>query len=220
MIPKIDFYPLFVIPLAAFLEFIFQYLVLALFQLFQTYQYNTNVLPYEYINKDKYGHLFLKSSQQFRYVYIPDHEFRPQKKLGKIYFDRVVSKQDSVIQLYFNHKLAFDRYEILAEKWSIFIPLDSLKHTLYAEISCEVCVEDPTSDASLVTAFQENWKAYFWERKFLVHQVMEKNIWTPIRFILTLPKYRPKESHFSISLHNKNPLKIKARKLRVRIFTE
>ena len=26
-------------------------------------------------------------------------------------------------------------------------------------------MEDPTFNASLVTAFQENWKAYFWERK-------------------------------------------------------
>jgi hypothetical protein len=57
MRPFIDAYPLFVIPFAAFLEFSFKYLFsklfviaactcLAFLQLFQTYQYNTNVLPY------------------------------------------------------------------------------------------------------------------------------------------------------------------------------
>jgi hypothetical protein len=40
-----------------------------------------------------------------------------------------------VIELYSNHELAFDRYEILAEKWSTVMPLDSLKDTLYAEFS-------------------------------------------------------------------------------------
>jgi hypothetical protein len=58
-----------------------------------------------------------------------------QKKLGKLYFDRVVSKLDSVIELYSNHDQAFDRYYILAEKWSTVLPLDSLKDTLYAEFS-------------------------------------------------------------------------------------
>lgn len=62
------------------------FLVLALFQLFQAYQYNTNVLPDEYINKAKYGHLFLKHGHQFHCIYPPDHEFRLSKETWQALF--------------------------------------------------------------------------------------------------------------------------------------
>jgi hypothetical protein len=231
MRPFIDAYPLFILPIAAFFEFVCRYLVskivviagailLAVFQLFQTYQYITNVLPYEFITKEKYWHLFLKHSHQFQYVYPPDNEFRLPKQPGTVYFETALIGQDSIIELSSIGEAKADRFEIIAREWAAVIPLDTLKDTLYAEVSAEINMEECDSDASLVTAFQEDWKAYFWERNYLVHQITQKNNWSAVRFILPLPNYRPPLSFFTISLHNNNTSKIQARKLRVRIFSE
>jgi hypothetical protein len=87
-------------------------------------------------------------------------------------------------------------------------------------VSAEVFMEDNSSDACFVVNLQQNWQAYFWERRFLVHQVINSDEWTDVKFVVPMPEEIKEDSYFVVSMHNRNEEIIKARKLRVRIFSE
>lgn len=231
MRPFIDSYGLFVVPLASFLEASFNYLAarialaivcsgLIFFQLFQTYQYVQNILPYEGMNETKYWHLFLKSGHQFNYAYPPDDDFKPIKQPGTVFLDSTIGNELSEVELFYHGDEKTSRYELIVAEWDKLFEKADEGSQLYVEISSEAWMEDPTSDASIIVNLQKDWQAYFWERRFLVHQVIRRNEWTSTKFVLPIPIEQKEGSFFVVSIHNNNKSIIKARKLRVRIFAE
>jgi hypothetical protein len=231
MRPFVDSYALFAIPMALIIEKSFKYVAtkfalgaictfLIFLQLFQTYQYIKHILPYENMNRDKYWHLFMKSAHQFQYIYPPDDSLKPIKTLEQVLFDSTTTANDTIVELFFEGDEKTSFYELIVEEWKNLGINDSSAKQLFVELSAELFMEDNTSNAYLVASLQQNWKAYFWERRYLIHQVPKALKWTHLKFVIPLTNDRLPDSYIVVSLNNKNKSKIKARKLRVRIFTE
>lgn len=231
MRPFIDTYALWAIPFAALCEYALKskikaallYLSATLIiylSLVQSYQYIVKILPYEYITKKKYWHLFLKTADIYRFSFpnVPDSTYYFKKSPS--FIDTLFLKNREV-EISYENKISEDtKYEFIADKLKTIGSEKNFVQSII--IDCELWLNslntNATINCSLVSDFSK--EADFWFAKPMVTLVDKKQEWVNAKLMIQLPENIDQDLFCSVYLYNGSNVKIKARNLRVRFYNE
>jgi hypothetical protein len=212
MRPLIDFFPFYLIAIAALIEKAFKHnfslkaLVLIvslgiLLNLFQIWQYVQSILPNERMNAAKYSHIFLQTQRHFRFLYLSEENSDP----FSLYSNEIIAKFDyhpagELISELSNRPTKRNAIELITGKFSDLLN-DSLLPSCWLEISGTFKMQDASSDAAIITSIGQT-EPWFWDRRFLIQSIDKDNEWKQIRVKVNLPNVSNPADILKVSIVN------------------
>lgn len=231
MRPFIDTYAIWAIPFAALCEqalkskfkallFYSSTIFIIYLSLVQSYQYIQRILPYEHITKERYWHLFLKTSDLYRYAFPndPDSVFFFKQSLPLIDTTFLNNRE---VQVSYENEISEDtKFEFFADKLKSIAREENFIQSII--IDCELWMGSLNTNASVncILVDENTNEAAYWYAKPMVTLVDEEKQWVKVKLLMQLPNSVSQDLYCSIYLNNGSKVKIKARNLRVRFYNE
>jgi hypothetical protein len=223
MRPFIDTYSFMAIPLASFLSAIKNKIPALIFSplifffvflnLFQIYQFDIGILPFEYMTWNKYKRIFFKSGHVFSGIFSPgsDETGNLPENVRQLYsFKRTFENDFYTNQLaivpdekFFSPDHAArldDKNKLCADLFtSVSTELrDSSWTNTWIKASAKVWLEEDATDAKMVISFKDDKNAYEWYGFYIVHRVGKTRCWQDYSIAIPLPPQRNKNELVSI----------------------
>lgn len=231
MRPFVEVYPLFFIPFASFAAFMFSQKwtavllisltgFLAFLNLFQEYQYNTGIIPYDNMTESRYKRIFLQSGKQFALMFSPWGEPGDPiedfggRKVNSTFFDFEKIDPTKPSKAYSNEAFGGTKGISLNNSTSKYIHLfeknfdqlagDSLCGTYGLRVSGMMKLEDATGTATLVVSACKDNKCCLYSPLYLIHRIHESDKWVKFdSFFLFPPEVSP-DQFLMVSFFNDN----------------
>lgn len=211
--PLIDYYALFAIPLAYFLNSLHKRiaaagtgLVLFFFcalNISQHYQYHFGILPWEDMTEYKYKRLFFRHEKIFSGIFSPDKNMQGTVPEGSRKFATLKRNFEndsgysnftgvSKDKLSFSSPAAVCLDETVKISPDLYFYLDdhipdSLLDRSWVEVTVKTWLTNELSDAKLVVSFFDEESNYSWNGRYLIHRVDKTFSWENYRYAFKIP---------------------------------
>lgn len=214
MRPLVDYYVFFSIPLALLIDkvrtrwmLISSATVLSaliFLNLFQFYQYYTNILPFDEMTWTKYKRIFLKSGMQYQYMYYPgDTHIPPEPPNGshrvsgeRYDYEHPIAGFDSSLVVLGQQALSGKgsmrlddkHHEGMRHSLNVvkYVP-DSLVGKAWMKVEGRAWLDDYNTNAVLIICFVNQGQAYYWNGWPLIHQIDKEKSWQKFGMNVKIP---------------------------------
>ena len=231
MRPFIDSYAIWAIPFAALCEYALKSRLKALLfylssafiiylSLIQSYQYVLRILPYEHINQERYWHLFLKTSDIYRYAFPSDPDSVFFYKESPPFVDTTFVNNQPIQLSNENNLVENAKFEFISNKLKNISKDDNVVQSII--IDCEIWMNSLVKDATVncIVLDTSTQISAFWFAKPMVTLINSEKKWLKVKLKMQLPEAVNQDLFCSVYLYNGSKDIIKARNLRVRIYNE
>jgi hypothetical protein len=190
--------------------------------LFQTWQYVEAILPYEFMTRSKYQHLFLQTKHQFKHIYPPDETDKPfsEYKSSLIYSNDSISKAVKLIKIINIHGEK-KKVEFLSAPF-LQIFKDTIMPPCWIELTGEFKLEDFSTDASVIVAIDAKNQpiTWFWKQYYLIKWLDVEHEWKKIAIRIDLPELKNPNGILSVSIINDSKTSVEAKNVSVRLLSK
>jgi hypothetical protein len=216
----IDFYPIFALMLAIFLNSLtsrWQKIPVLLISsafiglnFFQTTQYINNVLPYDGMTKEKYWKIFLENKPSYRYLFenpdttgftfLSNYDFKNDLEKNTWGNDQGITTQYAHSGI---HSVCLNEQNQYSPDFKLKASAIPTVTPLFVYVKLWAYMPNFNNNASIIVSVKpENGDCYLWESRTIQGFVFKTGVWSPAYALIHLPAFKNPTDELNVYVYD------------------